>query len=522
MAATLELKYFNSFWLKKMDNIVNVTGGLYTTDGVISEGSNVMVLNETTQYLGVGQTLSYNVGGTVYTTSILYIDGSNTIILTDPVTIEVDSDTLVSFGVITDFAHIPVAYESTPESDWYVEEARIRGGYNNTSVDFGVKAYLVEDSTTQQHRFNSLLYSGVFNSRTGVNNTNQFSVAEDITRSVDPSVGSIQKLYAEDTNLIIFQESKVSRALIDKDAIYSAEGQPMTTSGAAVIGQVQQYAGNYGISTNPESFAVYGYRKYFVDKNQNVVLRLSQDGITEISAYGMIDFFRDNLSLIGSTGRIIGGWDMYNKQYVVSLQPPDTEEFQTLAFDEDCTGWTSRFSFKPSLSGSLRNSFYTFKTSTAEHGTLWRHYADPNTTLVNYCNFYGVQYDANVTLIFNPESSVSKNFNTLNYEGSTGWALEALYSDSDIAVQIGATVNAVNLAALENQLFVNNFKRKENKYFGTIINITPPTYGEVIYGNSMNGIKGFYATVKMKFVNPSTPQAAELYSVSSNYVTSSY
>ena len=29
---------------------------------------------------------------------------------------------------------------------------------------------------------------------------------------------------AEDTNLVIFQELKVSKALIDKDAIYSAEG----------------------------------------------------------------------------------------------------------------------------------------------------------------------------------------------------------------------------------------------------------------------------------------------------------
>jgi hypothetical protein len=208
---------------------------------------------------------------------------------------------------------------------------------------------------------------------------------------------------------------------------------------------------------------------------------------------------------------------MYNKQYVVSLQPPDTEEFQTLAFDEDCTGWTSRFSFKPDLSGSLRNNFYTFKNA-----NIWKHYADPTTTLVNYCNFYGTQYDASVTLIFNPEVSMSKNFNTLNYEGSTGWALEALYSNSDVAIPIEKTVNANNLAALENQLFTNNFKRKENKYFGTIINNTPATYGEVIYGNSMNGIKGFYSTVKMVFVNPSTPQAAELYSVSSNYVMSSY
>jgi len=58
--------------------------------------------------------------------------------------------------------------------DWYIEESRIRGGYNNTSVDFGVKAYIVEENDSQVVRGNSLIYSGIFNSRTGVNQTNQF------------------------------------------------------------------------------------------------------------------------------------------------------------------------------------------------------------------------------------------------------------------------------------------------------------------------------------------------------------
>ena len=69
-------------------------------------------------------------------------------------------------------------------------------------------------------------------------------------------------------------------------------------------------------------------------------------------------------------------------------------------------------------------------------------------------------------------------------------------------------------------------KRKENKYFGTIVNNTQSGFGEItfdIYGKlTVNGIKGFFSTVRMVFVNPTTPQAAELYSVSSNYVMSSY
>ena len=125
---------------------------------------------------------------------------------------------------------------------WIVEEARIRGGYNNASTGYGVRAYLVEEEPNASIRFNSMIYSGVYNSRTGINNTNVFSVGDEITRSLDPINGSIQKLYAEDTNLIIFQESKVSKALIDKDAIYSAEGGGLPViSITNVIGHIVNY-----------------------------------------------------------------------------------------------------------------------------------------------------------------------------------------------------------------------------------------------------------------------------------------
>jgi hypothetical protein len=125
----------------------------------------------------------------------------------------------------------------------------------------GVKAYLVEEDPNGYRRGNTLIYSGIFNSRTGVNDSNVFSAGEDITKSVDPLKGTIQKLYAEDSNLIIFQENKVNRALIDKDAIYTAEGGGTPVSQLnLVIGQIVPYAGEFGISKDPGSFAVYGYR----------------------------------------------------------------------------------------------------------------------------------------------------------------------------------------------------------------------------------------------------------------------
>ena len=130
-----------------------------------------------------------------------------------------------------------IAYPGTitnSDFNYYVEESRIRGGYNNKATDKGVKAYINEPEPQQQHRFNSLIYSGVYNSRTGVNDTNVFSVAEDLIRSADPQNGSIQRIYAEDTNLIVFQEDKVSRALIDKDTIYTTEGGTQTQAGQRI------------------------------------------------------------------------------------------------------------------------------------------------------------------------------------------------------------------------------------------------------------------------------------------------
>jgi hypothetical protein len=337
------------------------------------------------------------------------------------------------------------------------------------------------------HRFSSLIHSGIFNSRTGVNQTNQFSVAEDITRTIDPANGSIQKLYAEDTNLIIFQESKVSKSLIDKDAIYSAEGNASVTSRNLVIGQNVAYAGEYGISTDPESFAVNGYRKYFTDRDQNVVCRLSMDGITPISNYGMTDFFRDKLS--NATANIIGGWDAHNKQYVLTIPQPEVigepENYETLAFDETSKGWVSRFDYKPNQIISLNNNYFTTKG-----GKIYQHYKLA-TNSQSMATFYGTTYNSTVTLVFNAASSVVKNFQTINYEGDTGWRMRSFATNTDNALPISEATFATTLAEMQNSLLINNFKLKEDKYYADLVNTTPSQNGEVVLAVHLQGLKAF-------------------------------
>jgi len=408
---------------------------------------------------------------------------------------------------------VPILY------NWYVEESRIRGGYNNAQTGLAPRAFLRSDNNRQEQKGNSIMYSGILNSRTGVNQTNQFPSGEDITRTVDPQKGTIQKLYAEDTNLIIFQENKVNKALIDKDAVYTQEGQPIQTASNVVIGAITPYAGEFGISTNPESFAVYGYRKYFADANQGAVLRLSQDGITEISAYGMYDFFRDTFSQL-SSGSVVGGWDIHNKCYTIAIKSGATGvQTQTLNFDEQVQGWTSRFSYDPNNMVSVQNNFYSTNS-----GGIYQHYSEG----ANRAQFYGNQYNTSVTVIFNAQPSLVKNFQTLNYEGGGGWFTGSVVTNTDLVQNqdqsspIGRFVQATTLQELEDQLLKSEFKKKEDKYFANLYNTSAIEQGEVIFGNSISGVKGYTAQVTFEAENTSTSGSNELFAVSTNYKDSSY
>ena len=492
----------------------------------------------------------------------------------------------------------PVGYPTYPllsvtdNKQWYVEESRIRGGYNNTETGYGVRAYITEDRDDEIVSSNSLIYSGLYNALTNFNETNVFSIGESITKSVDPTYGSIQRLYTSDGNLMVFQEDKVSRALINKSAIYSAQGDATVTSSDLVIGQVTPYAGEYGISKNPESFAKKGYRIYFTDQSRGAVLRLSRDGITEISEYGMHDYFRDKLapitsnykssnllsftasgtgftitltgdidliqfgmSIYGNYGgvssayvtdinittpgsvadvtfsqsfssvpatinlykiqkdKIVGGYDNYSDSFVTSIQPVVSDisagdgDYDTISFSDSNNGWSSFWDYKPSFAETLNANFYTCKDA-----AIWKHY--DNTVAKNRGSFYGNTVDTSVTFVFNPQVSTSKVFKTVSYEGTNGWEVESFKSDAQGVdlnnysgppslndyQDVSASVYSYDEGAyIEGGVtYRAGFDRKEGKYMSNLVNNSSARIYEVIYGVDMSGIKGYYATVKVK------------------------
>jgi hypothetical protein len=300
-----------------------------------------------------------------------------------------------------------------------VESDRIRDDYNQVTIDNGPKvSTTIEEPYLEDRRKSGFIWSGIYNSTSGVNNLNQFIQAEKITKDLNPVYGSIQKLHVRDNDLVAFCEDRVLKVLANKDALYNADGNTNIVATNRVLGTAKPFVGDFGISKNPESFASDSYRSYFSDTSRGAVIRLSQDGLTSISNMGMKDWFSDNLP---NYGRIIGSFDDNKNEYNMTLTPlPGGANVslggsygqypiaKTLSFSEPANGWVSFKSFIHENGISLNNSYYTFS-----NGELWRHHVNEVRN-----NFYGQQFQSSVDVIFNQAPGMIKSFSALNYEGT--------------------------------------------------------------------------------------------------------
>lgn len=413
---------------------------------------------------------------------------------------------------------IPIANYNVPNQQlsWFncysygqgVESNRIRDDFNAVIIDKGAKVSTVLDEPyAAERRGSGLIFSQIYNSTSGINRLNQFIQAEPITKDLNPIYGTIQKLHSRNTDLLTLCEDKCLRILANKDALFNADGNTNVTSNQAVLGQAVPYDGEYGISKNPESFASYGYRVYFSDRNRGAVIRLSMDGITNIAESGMASFFADNLRtstiIIGSYD---DGEDLYNItlnnlarnwELILSNDPiyqldPDCEIRPTLyttkttiSYKESVDGWTSRKDFIQEGGITLNNLYYTFK-----NGLVWEHGANQL-----YNNFYNIQYDSSFNVLINEEPQSVKGFSTLNYTGSksryfeyqvgTKWySIAEINANQTIPTAMSQKTPGWYTSFIRTDLEageVKEFQNKEGKYFnyikGTLIGCDPKGIG---------------------------------------------
>ena len=345
-----------------------------------------------------------------------------------------------------------------------VESNRIRDDFNQPIIDKGVKVNtILEENYEEEKRSSGLIYSGIYNTNSGVNNLNQFIQAEKITKDLNPDYGSIQKLYSRSTadgDLIALCEDRVIKILANKDALFNADGNANLTSTNNVLGQAIPYSGEFGISNNPESFAADNYRAYFTDKQRGAVLRLSMDGLTPISQYGMSDFFKNSLL---NVNKLIGSFDDKKEEYNLTIPTSNT----TVSFKESVNGWSSFKSFVPEAAVSLGNDYFTFRL-----GLPYKHHAltDISGNDVARNTFYGDHTPSSVSVLLNDSPSVIKSYKNLGYEGSQSKVVKDTTNVNtgyyNLEEKHGWSATTIKTDKQEGK--VNEFIEKEGKWFNYI------------------------------------------------------
>ena len=87
---------------------------------------------------------------------------------------------------------------------------------------------------------------------------------------------------------------------------------------------------------------------------------------------------------------------------------------KTITYSPSSEGWTSFWSYFPDWMDGMNNTFYSWKD-----GSLYQH--DTNATRNN---FYGVQYDSEVTTLLNTDPTTVKMFKTLAVDSNEAWKAE--------------------------------------------------------------------------------------------------
>jgi hypothetical protein len=180
-----------------------------------------------------------------------------------------------------------------------------------------------QEDYREAHRYADMTYSGVYNAETNVNKLNEFNLALANFKTLEKSFGPINKMHARRTDILTLQEDKISYVLAGKNLLSDAAGGGAITSIPEVLGTQISRTEEFGISHNPESFAVYGNDVFFTDIKRAAVINLKGDGassdqVSIISDLGLKSWFRDSFKGTFYNQKI-GGYDPYMSEYVLSF-----------------------------------------------------------------------------------------------------------------------------------------------------------------------------------------------------------
>jgi hypothetical protein len=240
---------------------------------------------------------------------------------------------------------------------------------------------------------------------TNINRLNRF--LPDNFIDGDRSYGTIKRIAMNDTQLEIFQYNKIGRSLLFSEFGIDTTGQEVLLNTDKLLNKIRYYNGDFGIGEAKASLYKRNYAFEFADPIRGALMRLSQDGLTNVSDVFNFDSWATSEIPLRNADNIIGCFDQKLSNYIFCLEAVTGSEATTRAFSEkeSIRSLESRLSYIPEMMCCLGTLLITYK-----NGQAYTH----DSSLYN--NFYGVQYPSSITLVWNENTAIKKSFLAVGYQ----------------------------------------------------------------------------------------------------------
>lgn len=383
----------------------------------------------------------------------------------------------------------------TPSQNTFILESfSVSDFFVSNSSDIG-RPTIADPTARQQTLLEGVRFSNKYFSGTQING---FSSWEGLNSDyLQADNGKIQVFRRSEIGtsevLFIVMESNCMSLYIDEAQFKDANGQFVVAVSDSVIGSKSVHKGGYGTSY-PESVQEKGGRIVFYCNQKGCFVRFSLDGNIPISGgvehpnYKAQNYFKtlaDTFNSDTTNKFVFVGFDQENDEInvtsyvetiVYAFNPVNqvyyydtfTRIGSTIAFSEVKDRWVTKYSYLPDIYSRISNLFLSWY-----QGLTYRHNANPSE--VPYCNFYGIQYPSQITIIFNEDVPNIKRWKVLNYVSTSLWVATSIATMPDQQHPSGQ---------LSRLATVHNWSLKEGVYWADIkrdINST----GGLIDGDEM-------------------------------------
>lgn len=360
--------------------------------------------------------------------------------------------------------------------------------YFQSAVNSNGRGWPIDLNAKQRYNGNQVRWGGLFSREEGRNGMNIFQPADE--DFVDLSKGDIRRFKSRDRQIRVFQDRGIGQYGIYARYIQNNDGTGslVTTSEIITTNNIQYYQGVYGLCGYPTNLSSSANADYVTDIITGREIRVAGDGITDLGIGYKGQFYLPSLVLPynkqlvrsnGSNAKVMKFFDEFDRQSHTILQDSTTTDPYNYSFNEDRNGFCSFY--------DLNNADWYTHADGVNYQWYGGYLYKQNSSV--YCNFFGLQYNAEITIVFNPNIDQKKSWQSISETASDIWACPEVFTD---VLEYGSQRQETNLVAAE-------FSILEGKPSSAIKRSSFSSGGK--YNGSF--MKGSYMSIKFQKQNAS-------------------